>query len=144
LKTPVRATEGIAVDEETFIKVMVVDDSATIRRTAQTLLTKEGYAVVTAEDGFDALAKIVDHTPDLVLLDIMMPRLDGYQTCAVVKSNAAFQHIPVIMLSSKDGVFDKARGRLVGSESFVSKPFTRDDLLEVIRQHQPQGVAGST
>lgn len=132
------------MDEETFIKVMVVDDSATIRRTAQTLLTKEGYAVVTAEDGFDALAKIVDHTPDLVLLDIMMPRLDGYQTCAVVKSNAAFQHIPVIMLSSKDGVFDKARGRLVGSENFVSKPFTRDDLLEVIRQHQPQGVAGLT
>lgn len=132
------------MDEETFVKVMVVDDSATIRRTAQTLLTKEGYAVVTAEDGFDALAKIVDHTPDLVLLDIMMPRLDGYQTCAVVKSNAAFQHIPVIMLSSKDGVFDKARGRLVGSENFVSKPFTRDDLLEVIRQHQPQGVAGLT
>jgi len=131
------------VDEETFVKVMVVDDSATIRRTAQTLLTKEGYAVVTAEDGFEALAKIVDHAPDLVLLDIMMPRLDGYQTCAVVKSNAAFRHIPVIMLSSKDGVFDKARGRLVGSEGFVSKPFTRDDLLEVIRQHQPQSTTVS-
>lgn len=121
-----------------MVKVMVVDDSATIRRTAQTLLTKEGYAVVTAEDGFDALAKIVDHAPDLILMDIMMPRLDGYQACAVVKSNASLRHIPVIMLSSKDGVFDKARGRLVGSESFVSKPFTRDDLLETIRHHGPR------
>ena len=120
---------------EKVIKVLVVDDSATIRRTAMALLTKEGYAVITAEDGFDALSKVVDHLPDIVLLDIMMPRLDGYQTCAVIKNNAAFRHIPVIMLSSKDGVFDKARGKLVGSESFVTKPFTRDELLETIRQH---------
>ncbi len=117
------------------IKVMVVDDSVTIRRTAETLLKREGYAVITADDGFEALSKIVDSHPDIIFLDIMMPRLDGYQTCSVIKNNRRFKATPVIMLSSKDGIFDKARGRLVGSEQFVTKPFTREDLLEAIRHH---------
>ncbi|PWV62323.1 twitching motility two-component system response regulator PilG [Plasticicumulans acidivorans] len=117
------------------IKVMVVDDSRTIRRTAETLLEREGFIVITADDGFEALAKIVDGEPDIVFLDIMMPRLDGYQTCAVIKSNARFRATPVIMLSSKDGIFDKARGKLAGSEQFITKPFTREDLLDAIQQH---------
>ncbi|HXH03756.1 MAG TPA: response regulator [Candidatus Competibacteraceae bacterium] len=114
---------------------MVVDDSVTIRRTAETLLKREGYTVITADDGFEALSKIVDHQPDIIFLDIMMPRLDGYQTCSVIKNNSQFKDTPVVMLSSKDGVFDKARGKLVGSEQFVSKPFTKEDLLEAIHQH---------
>ncbi|WP_110018353.1 response regulator [Plasticicumulans acidivorans] len=114
---------------------MVVDDSRTIRRTAETLLEREGFIVITADDGFEALAKIVDGEPDIVFLDIMMPRLDGYQTCAVIKSNARFRATPVIMLSSKDGIFDKARGKLAGSEQFITKPFTREDLLDAIQQH---------
>ena len=117
------------------IKVMVVDDSATIRRTAETLLQREGYTVVTAEDGFEALPKIVDNRPDIIFLDIMMPRLDGYQTCAVIKNNSLLKGTPIVMLSSKDGVFDKARGKLAGSEQFVTKPFTKEDLLEAINQY---------
>lgn len=117
------------------IKVMVVDDSETIRRTAETLLSREGYRVITADDGFEALSKIVDTHPDIIFLDIMMPRLDGYQTCSVVKNNRVFKEIPVVMLSSKDGVFDKARGKLVGSEQYVTKPFTKEDLLEAIHKH---------
>ena len=117
------------------IKVMVIDDSVTIRRTAETLLKREGYEVVTADDGFEALSKIVDHRPDIIFLDIMMPRLDGYQTCSVIKNNRSFKETPVVMLSSKDGIFDKARGRLAGSEQFVSKPFTREDLLDAIHQY---------
>lgn len=117
------------------VKVMVVDDSSTIRRTAETLLRREGYDVVTADDGFEALSKIVDHNPSIVFMDIMMPRLDGYQTCSVIKNNRRFRDTPVVMLSSKDGIFDKARGRLVGSEQFVTKPFTREDLLEAIKQY---------
>ena len=117
------------------IKVMVVDDSATIRRTAETLLQREGYTVMTAEDGFEALPKIVDNRPDIIFLDIMMPRLDGYQTCAVIKNNSLFKGTPIVMLSSKDGVFDKARGKLAGSEQFVTKPFTKEDLLEAINQY---------
>ena len=117
------------------IKVMVVDDSVTIRRTAETLLKREGFTVITADDGFEALSKIVDSHPDIIFLDIMMPRLDGYQTCSVIKNNRTFKTTPVIMLSSKDGIFDKARGKLVGSEQFVTKPFTREDLLEAIQQH---------
>ncbi|TCO81520.1 twitching motility two-component system response regulator PilG [Plasticicumulans lactativorans] len=117
------------------IKVMVVDDSRTIRRTAETLLEREGFTVVTADDGFEALSKLVDSEPDIVFLDIMMPRLDGYQTCSVIKSNRRFRSTPVIMLSSKDGIFDKARGKLAGSEQFITKPFTREDLLEAIHLH---------
>lgn len=120
------------------IKVMVVDDSVTIRRTAETLLKREGYAVITADDGFEALAKIVDNNPDIIFLDIMMPRLDGYQTCSVIKNNRRFKETPVVMLSSKDGIFDKARGKLVGSEQFVSKPFTKEDLLEAIHHYVRQ------
>jgi twitching motility two-component system response regulator PilG len=115
------------------LKVLVIDDSKTIRRTAETLLTKEGCEVFTAIDGFDALAKISDHHPDVIFVDIMMPRLDGYQTCSLIKHNKVFKQTPVIMLSSKDGLFDRARGRLVGSEQYLTKPFTKDELLGAIR-----------
>ena len=115
------------------LKVLVIDDSKTIRRTAETLLTKEGCEVFTAIDGFDALAKISDHHPDVIFVDIMMPRLDGYQTCSLIKHNKVFKETPVIMLSSKDGLFDRARGRLVGSEQYLTKPFTKDELLGAIR-----------
>jgi twitching motility two-component system response regulator PilG len=114
------------------LKILVVDDSKTIRRTAETLLTKEGCQVFTAIDGFDALSKIADHQPDLIFVDIMMPRLDGYQTCSLIKHNKVFKETPVIMLSSKDGLFDRARGRIVGSEQYLTKPFTKDELLGAI------------
>ncbi len=117
------------------LRVMVIDDSKTIRRTAETLLKREGAEVVTATDGFEALAKIADQRPQIIFVDIMMPRLDGYQTCALIKNNQIFKHTPVIMLSSKDGLFDKARGRIVGSEQYLTKPFTREELLEAIRKH---------
>ncbi len=114
------------------LKILVVDDSKTIRRTAETLLTKEGCQVYTAIDGFDALSKIADHQPDLIFVDIMMPRLDGYETCSLIKHNKMFKQTPVIMLSSKDGLFDRARGRIVGSEQYLTKPFTKDELLGAI------------
>ena len=117
------------------LRVMVIDDSKTIRRTAETLLKREGAEVVTATDGFEALAKIADQHPQIIFVDIMMPRLDGYQTCALIKNNQVFKHTPVIMLSSKDGLFDKARGRIVGSEQYLTKPFTREELLDAIRKH---------
>lgn len=116
-------------------RVLVIDDSKTIRRTAETLLAKAGYEVQTAEDGFEALGKVLEFQPDLVFLDIMMPRLDGYHTCALIKGNATLRHIPVVMLSSKDGLFDRAKGRLVGAELYLSKPFTGEELLEAVRQH---------
>ena len=116
-------------------KILVVDDSKTIRRTAETLLKKEGFTIITAEDGFEALAKIADHRPDIIFVDIMMPRLDGYQTCALIKNNAEFRSTPVIMLSSKDGLFDKAKGRIVGSDQYVTKPFSKSELLEAIENH---------
>jgi len=117
------------------LKILVIDDSKTIRRTAETLLAKEGCEVYTAVDGFDALSKIADHHPDVIFVDIMMPRLDGYQTCALIKHNQVFKQTPVIMLSSKDGLFDRARGRLVGSEQYLTKPFTKDELLSAIQSH---------
>ena len=117
------------------LKVMVIDDSKTIRRTAETLLKKAGCEVLTATDGFDALSIIADSHPDLIFVDIMMPRLDGYQTCALIKANELYSNIPVIMLSSKDGLFDRARGRIVGSEQYLTKPFTRDELLGAIKRH---------
>ena len=123
------------------LKVLVIDDSKTIRRTAETLLTKEGCEVFTAIDGFDALAKIADHQPDIVFVDIMMPRLDGYQTCALIKKNPRFGVTPVIMLSSKDGLFDRARGRMVGSDEYLTKPFTKDSLLKAVATHLPQRVS---
>ena len=116
------------------LKVMVIDDSKTIRRTAETLLKKAGCMVITATDGFDALAKIADSRPDIIFVDIMMPRLDGYQTCALIKNHQLFRKTPVIMLSSKDGLFDKAKGRIVGSEEYLTKPFTRDELLGTVRR----------
>ena len=127
-----RVTDGVAGER---VKVMVIDDSKTIRRTAETLLKKEGFEVITATDGFEALSMIADHQPNLILLDIMMPRLDGYQTCALIKHHRVFRHTPVIMLSSKDGLFDRARGRVVGSDNYITKPFTREELLTVIEQH---------
>lgn len=122
------------------LKVMVIDDSKTIRRTAETLLKKEGCEVITAIDGFDALAKIADSRPDIIFVDIMMPRLDGYQTCALIKNNATFQATPVIMLSSKDGLFDKAKGRIVGSDQYITKPFSKSELIGAIKTHVPSFV----
>lgn len=116
-------------------KILVVDDSNTIRRSAEIFLKQGGHDVMLAEDGFDALAKINDYLPNLIFCDILMPRLDGYQTCAIIKRNARFAETPVIMLSSKDGVFDKARGRMVGSQDYLTKPFTKDQLLQAVAQH---------
>jgi twitching motility two-component system response regulator PilG len=115
-------------------KVLVIDDSNTIRRSAEIFLRQGGHEVVLAEDGFDALAKVNDHVPQLIFCDILMPRLDGYQTCAIIKRNPRFAHVPVIMLSSKDGLFDKARGRMVGSEEYLTKPFTKEQLLRAVEQ----------
>ena len=117
------------------VKVMVIDDSKTIRRTAETLLKKAGCDVVTAIDGFEALAKITDQNPDVIFIDIMMPRLDGYQTCALIKKNSNYKNTPVILLTSKDGLFDRARGRIVGSDRYLTKPFTKDELLGAIKEH---------
>jgi len=116
-------------------KVLVIDDSNTIRRSAEIFLKQAGYDVVLAEDGFDALSKVNDHHPDLIFCDILMPRLDGYQTVAVIRRSGKFAHIPVVMLSSKDGVFDKARGRMVGAQDYLTKPFTKDQLLDAVRRH---------
>ncbi len=116
------------------VRVMVIDDSNTIRRSAEIFLVQAGCQVVLAEDGFDALAKVADHQPAIVFCDIMMPRLDGYQTCALIKKNARFKSTPVVMLSSKDGLFDRARGRMVGSDQYLTKPFTKDSLLQTVAQ----------
>jgi twitching motility two-component system response regulator PilG len=128
------ATEGTGSSAGS-IKVLVIDDSKTIRQTAEVLLKKEGYQVMMAADGYEALPKIVDLHPDIILLDIMMPRLDGYQTCALIKRNKAFKNTPVIMLSSKDGLFDRARGRLVGAEAYITKPFSKEELLGAIKRY---------
>ncbi|THF61275.1 twitching motility response regulator PilG [Pseudothauera rhizosphaerae] len=120
------------------LKVMVIDDSNTIRRSAEIFLGQAGCQVLLAEDGFDALAKIADHHPDVIFVDIMMPRLDGYQTCALIKKNPRLSSTPVIMLSSKDGLFDRARGRMVGSDEYLTKPFTKDSLLKTVAEHAPQ------
>ncbi|WP_456415718.1 twitching motility response regulator PilG [Thiolapillus sp.] len=122
------------------LKIMVIDDSKTIRRTAENLLKKAGCEVVTATDGFEALSLIADHHPDLIFVDIMMPRLDGYQTCALIKNNKAYSDTPVVMLSSKDGLFDRAKGRLAGSDQYLTKPFSRDELLDAIRRHIPKAA----
>ncbi len=115
------------------VRVLVIDDSKTIRRSAENLLSKEGCDVITATDGFDALAKIADSRPAIIFVDIMMPRLDGYQTCALIKNNSEFKATPVVMLSSKDGLFDKAKGRIVGSDRYITKPFSKEELLGTIR-----------
>lgn len=125
------------------LKVMIIDDSKTIRRTAETLLEKAGCDVVTAVDGFEALAKIADANPDVIFVDIMMPRLDGYQTCALIKNNPVFANKPVIMLSSKDSLFDKARGRIVGSDEYLTKPFSKEELFAAINQFRPNTPSAS-
>jgi len=117
------------------LRVLVVDDSNTIRRSAEIFLKQGGHEVLLADDGFDALSKVNDYQPQLIFCDILMPKLDGYQTCAIIKRNANFAGVPVIMLSSKDGLFDKARGRIVGSEQYLTKPFTREELLGAIRTY---------
>ncbi|MEM1080083.1 MAG: response regulator [Pseudomonadota bacterium] len=117
------------------LKVMVIDDSRTIRKSAETMLSREGCEVLTADDGFEALSLIHSHQPDVILVDIMMPRLDGYQTCAIIKNNQNYRSTPVIMLTSKDGLFDKARGRIVGSDHYLTKPFTKDELLAAVLDH---------
>jgi twitching motility two-component system response regulator PilG len=133
------STQGVMVLEQTIpmssMKVMVIDDSNTIRRSAEIFLKQAGCQVILAEDGFDALAKIADNHPDVIFVDIMMPRLDGYQTCALIKKNSNFKTTPVIMLSSKDGLFDRARGRMVGSDEYLTKPFTKDTLLSAVGRH---------
>ncbi len=134
--TSEQATDADTGDSGTSeLCVLVVDDSATIRRSAETMLTNEGFRVITAENGFEALSKITRHRPDLIFVDIMMPRLDGYQTTAIIKNNPEFRDTPVIMLTSKDGLFDKARGRVVGSDLYLTKPFTREELLSAVKQH---------
>ena len=132
-------TDDPSAPTQLNVKVMVIDDSKTIRRSAETLLKKVGCDVVTATDGFEALAKITEHHPDIIFVDIMMPRLDGYQTCALIKNNQTFKSTPVIMLSSKDSIFDRARGRIVGSEEYLTKPFSKEDLIGAITSHV-QGV----
>jgi twitching motility two-component system response regulator PilG len=127
--------QQVANGSASATKVLVIDDSNTIRRSAEIFLKQAGHEVVLAEDGFDALAKLSDYQPDLVFCDILMPRLDGYQTCAIIKRNPQFAGVPVIMLSSKDGLFDKARGRMVGSQDYLTKPFTKDQLLQAVQQH---------
>lgn len=138
-KITIRRAQGCWTMDDNFenLKIMVIDDSKTIRRTAETLLKKVGCEVITATDGFDALAKIADSQPNIIFVDIMMPRLDGYQTCALIKNNSSFKKTPVIMLSSKDGLFDKAKGRIVGSDQYLTKPFSKDELLNTIRQYVP-------
>ena len=123
------------------LKVMVIDDSNTIRRSAEIFLGQAGCQVLLAEDGFDALAKIADHNPDVIFVDIMMPRLDGYQTCALIKKNAELASTPVIMLSSRDGLFDRARGRMAGSDEYLTKPFTKDSLLKAVATHSQRNTA---
>ena len=118
------------------LKVMVIDDSNTIRRSAEIFLKQAGCEVILADDGFEALSKVADHDPDLFFCDILMPRLDGYQTCALIKKSARYRDIPVVMLSSRDGLFDRARGRMVGSEDYLTKPFTKDQLLTAVQQHR--------
>jgi len=126
------------------IKVMVIDDSNTIRKTTEAILKKAGYQVYTAADGFEAMALITDHRPDIIFVDIMMPRLDGYQTCTLIKNNRHFRETPVVMLSSKDGLFDRARGRIAGSEQHINKPFTQDELIAAIARHVNKTNTGAT
>jgi twitching motility two-component system response regulator PilG len=126
------AGAGATIPAPVGARVLVIDDSNTIRRSAEIFLRQGGHEVVLAEDGFDALSKVNDHDPELIFCDILMPRLDGYQTCAIIKRNPRFARVPVIMLSSKDGLFDKARGRMVGSEEYLTKPFTKEQLLRAV------------
>lgn len=136
----VGAPEMMSLEQLRTIKVMVIDDSNTIRRTAEIFLKSAGCEIILAEDGFDALAKITNEHPDIIFVDIMMPKLDGYQTCSLIKRNARYKSIPVIMLSSKDGLFDRARGRMVGSDQYLTKPFTKETLLEAVQTYAVQSI----
>lgn len=127
--------QKLTLEQLSAIKVMVIDDSNTIRRSAEIFLKNSGCSVILAEDGFDALAKISNEHPDIIFVDIMMPRLDGYQTCSLIKRNARYKSTPVIMLSSKDGLFDRARGRMVGSDQYLTKPFTQETLLDAVQTY---------
>lgn len=129
----------LTIEQLSTVKVMVIDDSNTIRRSAEIFLKASGCEVILAEDGFDALAKISNEHPDLIFVDIMMPRLDGYQTCSLIKRNARYKTTPVIMLSSKDGLFDRARGRMVGSDQYLTKPFTQETLIDAVQTYALQG-----
>ena len=131
--------EKLTIDQLSSVKVMVIDDSNTIRRSAEILLKASGCTVILADDGFDALAKISNEHPDLIFVDIMMPRLDGYQTCSLIKRNARYKSTPVIMLSSKDGLFDRARGRMVGSDQYLTKPFTKETLIDAVQTYAAVG-----
>jgi twitching motility two-component system response regulator PilG len=137
---PTKETRGNVADSKnlTGVRVMVIDDSNTIRRSAEIFLMQAGCQVILAENGFDALSKIADHQPDLIFVDIMMPRLDGYQTCALIKKSGKHRSTPVIMLSSKDSLFDRARGRMVGSDEYLTKPFTKESLLKAVESHLAQ------
>lgn len=132
--------EVVSLEQLRTIKVMVIDDSNTIRRTAEIFLKSAGCEIILAEDGFDALSKITNEHPDIIFVDIMMPKLDGYQTCSLIKRNARYKSIPVIMLSSKDGLFDRARGRMVGSDQYLTKPFTKETLLEAVQTYAVQSI----
>lgn len=132
--------EAVSLEQLRTIKVMVIDDSNTIRRTAEIFLKSAGCEIILAEDGFDALSKITNEHPDIIFVDIMMPKLDGYQTCSLIKRNARYKSIPVIMLSSKDGLFDRARGRMVGSDQYLTKPFTKETLLEAVQTYAVQSI----
>ena len=134
LAAPVEPRPPQAEPAPPLLRVLVIDDSNTIRRSAEVFLRQGGHDVLLAEDGFDALSKVLDYRPHLIFCDILMPRLDGYQTCAIIRRHAQFATVPVVMLSSRDGVFDKARGRMVGSQEHLSKPFTKDQLLNAVRQ----------
>ncbi len=131
----------LSLEQLASVKVMVIDDSNTIRRSAEIFLKNSGCEVILAEDGFDALAKISNEHPDVIFVDIMMPRLDGYQTCSLIKRNARYKSTPVIMLSSKDGLFDRARGRMVGSDQYLTKPFTQETLLDAVQTYAAAGKA---
>jgi twitching motility two-component system response regulator PilG len=129
-----------ATAEQDGVKVLIIDDSNTIRRSAELFLRQAGYEVILAEDGFDALSKISDHQPSIIFVDVMMPRLDGYQTCALIKQNPVYRSTPVIMLSSKDGLFDRARGRLAGSDRYLTKPFNKDGLISAVMDYTRDAV----
>lgn len=126
---------------DSLTKILVIDDSNTIRRSAEIFLGQAGFEVILAEDGFDALAKVHDHHPQLIFCDILMPRLDGYQTCALIKKSDHFRSTPIVMLSSKDSLFDRARGKLVGSNDYLTKPFTKDSLISTVRLYTSQPAA---
>ncbi len=131
------------IDDLAGVKVMLIDDSNTIRRSAEIFLQRAGCEVILATDGFDALAKVADRHPEVIFVDVMMPRIDGYQTCALLKNSVRFRDIPVILLSSKCGLFDRARGRIVGSDEYLTKPFTKNELLDAVRRHRPPAESSS-